>query len=361
MAQCGITLEKHSAKGERRRDVNSPGAILFADMRLMQLTEQQRARSDVQHTNMLTALCNPEAVHPVSAAMIKDFPVLGSDAHDAVTFKDAKVIVTGNTTRAHFNLALALRHADSHGLPVFFWLQPVSGISTDAAKVLAAMTLDQLIAVSPRLLGIFVVGAPGTLLHTAPGALLSNRCVCVCARAPLRFMRRMRAGCLLKNINPSRCLANGNDVVLHSITFCASAVLSEREASACNTLVSAAKASDRVLLPHVPSFINVRVPPIEHLGNTWRRTGTLVPGAAVIPIAAPSAHSGKPKSGKPRAGSRAAKQAKPADDDESESSNSFDVVIPAGDGRPAVVLTVTVMEHGVTIAHAWTTHKYVAH
>ena len=87
---------------------------------------------------------------------------------------------------------------------------------------------------------------------------------------------------LSSNIQPTKGLANGSAVTLHSLTF-ADPVEQQR----CNDRICSTSSGAIIELPYIPSSINVH---LAHSAYAWAPVGSLLPGAFVIPVVCCDSH-----------------------------------------------------------------------
>ena len=82
---------------------------------------------------------------------------------------------------------------------------------------------------------------------------------------------------LTANINPSKCLANGTQVILHSLLLPHDANI-----GAINAQNATATPGSIIALDCTPTTVNVTIPNISI--NDWSDSQSLVPGEVVIPL-----------------------------------------------------------------------------
>lgn len=190
---CAIPKQDKPLESKAAASVasNHVGGSIITQFSLMELTEQMRARDDAQHTRMLEDLREPLAMCPFSETMLRSLPLLSRD--DAAKFSFAVILASGNSERACLNFVQAQRWAVVHAVPLFVWKLPCTGDAAALAELATLNTVDDICKVSPRLLGMFVAGAPGvraylklicTVCHVRPICY----CMHACRRALYRFV-----------------------------------------------------------------------------------------------------------------------------------------------------------------------------
>ena len=217
-------------------NASSPGGLLFRKFKLHEFYQQMRAADDAIHTeniNSFRTMRNPVTSNFLSSLQ----PLTVEDVLDDPSWREAPIVVTGNSERMAISRVQAIRFGQMHDLPIFTWRQPLSANCTlkpDDQKLL----YDNI----SELTGWFVQGAPAHLTS---------------------------------NINPSKGLANGTAVVLHSLTLA-----HETNVAAINSQIELALPGSIISLDYAPTSVNVIVSSLDN----WPYSQSLVEGYAVIPL-----------------------------------------------------------------------------
>lgn len=162
------------------------GANLFYQFVLYELTEQMRTQDQLTHIDLIERLQNPSIAQPVNLAFIQSLiekQLAPRDARQDPDWACAPIVVTLNEFRANINYNMACRFAQQYKLPFIKWRLPISGIR---AAALSGNETNQLYYQETNLWGYFVVKAPNYLTS---------------------------------NINPSKRLANGTEILYDSRSF----------------------------------------------------------------------------------------------------------------------------------------------
>ena len=193
------------------------GRSLFKRFRKLELTQQMRAAEDLDHVNFLGKLRSPSTpptnnFGKQSASSKKSSGAKGSRRRQPVTsdsrtcvtdadincykilcaedfkkdesWRSATIVVTSNAERHRHNFNMANMFAMHYDTPILTWRNPLSGFgATNLSDMFTEFVYSNW---SEDLISIFVAGAPAFLTT---------------------------------NINPSKGLANGTKVRLHSITL----------------------------------------------------------------------------------------------------------------------------------------------
>ena len=215
---------------------SSPGGLLFRKFKLHEFHQQMRAADDAIHTeniNSFRIIRNPVTSNLLSSL----HPLTVEDVLDDPSWREAPIVVTGNSERMAISRVQAIRFGQMHNLPVFTWRQPLSANCTlkpDDQKLLYDNVSE--------LTGWFVQGAPAHMTS---------------------------------NINPSKGLANGTAIVLHSLTLA-----HEANVAAINSQIAIALPGSIICLEYPPTSVNVIVSSLDN----WPNSQSLVQSNAVIPL-----------------------------------------------------------------------------
>ena len=216
------------------------GKALFEKFSMINLTHQHRSL-DPDHTAMIQKLRSCEELNPLNHDVIDSLKVLThKDVEEDESWLEAPIVVCGNLDRKALNYSQAKRFAIRKGVPIIKWKQPLTG---RVASQLNDITVDLLYETQTELTGLFVEGAPAYLLQ---------------------------------NIEPTKGLANGTPLELHSITLCP-----DDDPDTYRQLINDALPGEVITIP-TPAMINVRVPSADP--SKWPLNETLVPGEVVIPL-----------------------------------------------------------------------------
>ena len=220
---------------------------LFETFSLWELWINERAKDDPAHAELLDLIrmAKPGSACEIAARIARIRTLTAADVRADGSWATTPVAVTSNPESQALAPVLSKAFARLHRRPRLTWRIPLGGKT--AAALSASQTAYLYKQYGGALTGYFVAG------HNAY---------------------------ITDNINPSRRLANGTAVVLHSVE------LDEREdavrvADAC---AAAQEAGGDVELRYPPRHINVELPK-EYAGLLGRRT--LVPGGRVIPVGLP--------------------------------------------------------------------------
>ena len=219
-------------------DGSTQGGLLFRKFALHSFVQQMRAADDAEHTlNIDLFRTNP---FPVTPNFLKSLrPLTALDVNQDPSWKDAQIVVTNNAERLSITKVQVIRFSKSRSIPIVSWRQPLSASSklSDEDRNVLYENIDELT-------GWFLCGAPAHLTT---------------------------------NVNPAKHLANGTEVVLHSL--CLS---SDVDGSVINEQLKKATPGTIVTLPSPPTSVNVIVQGIRV--QDWPGCQSLVDGSCVIPL-----------------------------------------------------------------------------
>ena len=209
------------AHGEGNGDTaRMDGALLFSRFTVSQLSRQERAAADLQHTSLIDRLRDVHSTAPPFTR--NDFAnykkLSPNDIVADATWAFAPIVVTSNHERQLHNASQAVRFARCKGLPVLRWRLPFLSCGAPSRELDAAYATDT------RLHGYFVEGAPAILLD---------------------------------NIFVHRGLANGTHVVMHSVTFSDSTPQEQQTIQDIRSRIARAQPGEIVDLPVRPYSVNV--------------------------------------------------------------------------------------------------------
>lgn len=209
---------------------------------------QVRAQGDAQHTRLLQSFRDPiNNPKPITPAVVEKLKVLTkSDILADPSWLDAPIVVAINSERLAINAAQIVRFAQSCGVPVIRWRNPLA-----ESQVNPLITNDERDKIyngdlSNELHSFFVLGAP---------VYLTN------------------------NICPQRGLANGTPGILDSL------ILDPVEADDFWQQYNAAAPGQILDLQKILISVNVRLIQLEEIErDTWPREATLQEHQIVIPL-----------------------------------------------------------------------------
>ena len=105
------------------------GGLLFRQFKLHTFTQQMRAADDVLHTATINSFRTN--AKPITSAFIQSLKCLTiADIIANPGWREAPIVVTGNSERLAILKEQTLRFAKSHGRLVFSWRQPLSARSS---------------------------------------------------------------------------------------------------------------------------------------------------------------------------------------------------------------------------------------
>ena len=198
---------------------STPGGLLFREFQLYTFTQHMRAAEDLLHTNNIDRFRSQS--HPVNSLFLSNLKVLCSeDLINDPSWQFVPIVVTSNSERMAVSKVQVIRFGQMHHRPILTWHQPLAVTSTLQQKHQTILYEN-----ISELTGWFVEGAPAHLTS---------------------------------NIKPSKRLANGTEVILHSITLPREANISDIEAE-----ISSALPGTIISLPCAPTSVNVIVPHIN--------------------------------------------------------------------------------------------------
>ena len=155
------------------------GCELLTLFKMVTFTQQYRSE-DENHTKIINRMREINVPNPIDETFIQSLQVMtAQDVQNDAAWLTAPIVIYSNRERHSLNLLQAQRFAKVKGVPVLRWKK-----SVNIANDLGDMMSETLYAHEPSLTGLFVKGAPATLLD---------------------------------NLNPTSGLANGTPVFLHSI------------------------------------------------------------------------------------------------------------------------------------------------
>ena len=160
------------------------GTDLFTKFRRLDLKQPMRTDpNEQQFAAWLGRFRDTDEARPVPRALLQGLKPVSPADRQSVLWRFAPHGVLSNRERVHLNAAQVLQWAKYHGVPVFKWKLPLSGI---VAQALSEEEMARLYEDEPALWGYFCIGCP----------------------------------CMLtRNVNPLLGLANGSSATHHSLTF----------------------------------------------------------------------------------------------------------------------------------------------
>jgi hypothetical protein len=256
----GVVAQPRGRDGDLAYGPGSPwatGAALFATFLLREFVQQMRARTDPGHTNMLDVLRSWVERYPITDATLSTLMqhMLTAEDGTQARWRAAPIVVTGNAERLAIDMDQARRLAIDLRRPVLTWRHHVQ-LPPEDERAMGNHGVDEMYRREASMMGVFVQGTKAYLTE---------------------------------NINPSKGLANGTPVILHSLTF--GDDIGEERLMLIEAAIRQAAPGETVVLDVAPRSINVAVPPDVVNPALWPANETLVPGEVVVPVFMMRAHS----------------------------------------------------------------------
>jgi hypothetical protein len=178
--------------------------------------------------------------YPVTQHMISTLQVLSdADIQADTSWLTAPIVVSSNDERHALNISQAQRYAIEKKVPILRWKRPLK-IANDLGEHMCSLLYEH----QPRLTGLFIEGAPATLVE---------------------------------NLNATDGLANGTPLIMHSV------VLSEDDNSENLSKLISEASPGTIIDITAPYALVVSVPSIDPV--KWsNKHSTLVDGEVVIPL-----------------------------------------------------------------------------
>ena len=219
------TVLAHHVFNTLRGHENQPlvdGAILFSKFELIQLNIQERAAQDPEHCALIQKLRDPSRLYPLTSEIVESFYskiITPEDYRQDPSWGEATLVVTSHAEKEVLNYEQARRFAVKNGKVILRWRLKISG---PHFEFMSEQEVEQLYQQEKGLWGYFVQDAPSFIDE---------------------------------NIDPSKKVANGTFVTMHSVTLDArdnSGALAQRiQSSPAGTVID---------LEREPLTINVKVP-----------------------------------------------------------------------------------------------------
>jgi hypothetical protein len=249
--------KKETSNGITLNNICTKGAQLLTKFRLINLNVQVRAAEDIQQMQTLDCLrsFNDNQVSESFLKSIvhnntlneKDFDI--DTSRNEMSWTSAQLAVTSNTERDNLMYVRAQKWAQENGVPIITWKLQCRGTVMNFIK--DDNVLHEIYHAQSGLLGYFVQGAMSYLTE---------------------------------NINPSKGLANGNTVYMHSLSFSDEDIMSS-EYKTFLTMYDESQPGEEVHLKKIiPTFINVEIIMTAALKKYWNTSDTIVPNKYVVPI-----------------------------------------------------------------------------
>jgi hypothetical protein len=238
-------------------DICTKGAQLFTLFKLINLKMQVRAAEDKQQMQTLECLRTfndnqvsysfLESLVHNSTLKAEDF--LNTTSTNAMSWNSAPLAVTSNSERDNLMYIRAQRWAEENGVPIITWKIQCRGTVINFIKDDAF--LNDIYHPQSGLLGFFVQGAMAYLTE---------------------------------NINPSKGLANGSIVYVHSLSFSDEDIITD-EYIAFLKMCEDSEPGQQVHLNNIiPNFINVEILMTPEIIKYWKTSDTIVANKYVVPI-----------------------------------------------------------------------------
>jgi len=228
------------------------GARLFERFELRTLNIQERASTDRPQIGMINQMRDPRMNVPrITQQDLRRFKVLTATEAKTPNWRFAPVLVCDNETRAVINEEQMCNFGREHGLPVIGWIDivrfryadEVATTNTNNATRQQQQPAQQ--HQQPR--------RPTIVLSAEEKARVLDDNMHHLAS----YFVPGAPAYLTENINPTINLANGTDVVMHSLGF---QFENQEEQNVFLHQLRMARPGDIVMLPRQPSYMNVIVP-----------------------------------------------------------------------------------------------------
>lgn len=217
------------------------GAQLFRNFKIFQLSTQQRSLDPV-HTAKVLKLRDISVQFPVDKTLVESIPDLRREDYDTdPQWYNAIVAVTNNQERLSLNVDLIARFARRTGQTVLKWRYP---LKDKYSKCLDEERTDAMYSRYPELWCYFCTGAKAFTT---------------------------------KNFNVERGIANGTQVVLHSISY-ENEELTSHWSNLCNT----AEPGSILELPFAPNLVYVSIPHSSEV--TWQDCERTAANDVILPL-----------------------------------------------------------------------------
>lgn len=255
--QKNITKKQQTNNAISLNDICTKGAHLFTKFKILNLNIQVRAAEDLEQLKTLQCLRSFND-NQVSQSFLKslvhnntlkstDFQCKETNSY--MSWTSAPLAVTSNAERDNLMFIGAQQWASENSVPIITWKLNCTGSVLNFIK--DDKLLNEIYHPQSGLLGFFVQGAMSYLTE---------------------------------NINPSKGLANGSTVYMHSLSF------NEEDMESCEyksfiEILNNSKPGEEIHLNSmIPSFINVEIIMTSELKKYWKSTQTVVENKYIVPI-----------------------------------------------------------------------------